>query len=103
MTQSDPGTENYGIAKAQTYLRHRLDPSLEGTLQHKFRYKVNNIKPEVEWSLLRRFLLERPTTRLRGPRRRGRARQQLEVIRDQGGTLTEGQCHLRGINKQEIP
>ncbi|KAI0086273.1 hypothetical protein BDY19DRAFT_908518 [Irpex rosettiformis] len=37
LTQSDPGTENYGIANAQTVLRHFQDPSLADTLQHKFR------------------------------------------------------------------
>ena len=36
MTQSDPGPENYAVAKAQTYIRHRMDPSLEGTGQHRF-------------------------------------------------------------------
>ncbi|KAG8941619.1 hypothetical protein FRC04_004139 [Tulasnella sp. 424] len=32
ITQSDEGTENYGIANAQTTMRHMLDPSLEGTI-----------------------------------------------------------------------
>ena len=34
MTQSDPGPENYRVANAQTYIQHRMDPSLEG--QHQF-------------------------------------------------------------------
>ena len=25
ITQSDPGTENYGVANTQTLIRHRLD------------------------------------------------------------------------------
>ncbi|THG99260.1 hypothetical protein EW026_g3060 [Hermanssonia centrifuga] len=37
LTQSDPGTENNGIANAQTLLRHRHDPSLSDSLQHKFK------------------------------------------------------------------
>jgi hypothetical protein len=35
-TQSDPGTENYGVANAQTVIRHRLDRSLSDTLQHRW-------------------------------------------------------------------
>ena len=54
LTQSDPGTENYGVANAQTLLRHRHDESLANTLQHKFRGNKGNIKPEIEWSRLRR-------------------------------------------------
>ncbi|KAA1471497.1 hypothetical protein DENSPDRAFT_776760, partial [Dentipellis sp. KUC8613] len=53
-TQSDPGTENFGVAYAQTALRHRLDPSLAGSIQHRFFRKHGNIKPEIFWSLFRR-------------------------------------------------
>lgn len=53
LTQSDLGTENYGVANAQTILRHRLDPSLSETLQHKFRGNKGNIKPEIAWRRLR--------------------------------------------------
>ena len=53
ITQSDPGTENYGIANAQTVLRHFQDPSLTDTLQHKFRGNKGNIKPEIAWRRLR--------------------------------------------------
>lgn len=56
MTQSDPGSENYGIANCHTVTRQRLDPLLIGTLQHRWmnKLKAMNVKPEVLWSLLRR-------------------------------------------------
>jgi hypothetical protein len=54
ITQSDLGTENVGIAQAQSFIRQTLDPSLEGTLQHKWCQGHNNIKPEIIWSQLRK-------------------------------------------------
>ncbi|KZS86338.1 hypothetical protein SISNIDRAFT_421048, partial [Sistotremastrum niveocremeum HHB9708] len=54
LTQSDRGSENHGIANAQTELRHLLEPELGRTLQHRWRGKNRNIKPEVFWSILRR-------------------------------------------------
>ncbi|KZO89379.1 hypothetical protein CALVIDRAFT_491834, partial [Calocera viscosa TUFC12733] len=54
ITQSDPGTENYGMANAQTTLRQLLDPTLVGTLQHQWMRGHSNIKPEIFWSKLRR-------------------------------------------------
>ena len=51
ITQSDPGTENYGVANAHTVMRHRLDPSLAGTLQHRFAPGHNNILSEIKWSV----------------------------------------------------
>jgi hypothetical protein len=54
ITQSDPGSENYGIANCQTVIRQTLDPSLRGTLQHKWVRKLKNIKPEIAWSMMRR-------------------------------------------------
>ena len=54
LTQSDRGTENNGIANAQTLLRHRMDPNLEQTLQHKWMGGKRNIKPEIAWRMLRR-------------------------------------------------
>ncbi len=54
ITQSDPGSENLGIAKCQTEMRHTLDPTLLGTLQHKFVAKTFNIKSEALWSQIRR-------------------------------------------------
>jgi hypothetical protein len=32
--QSDPGTKNYNIAYAHTFIQHALNTSLEGTIQH---------------------------------------------------------------------
>ncbi|KAA1467108.1 hypothetical protein DENSPDRAFT_769383 [Dentipellis sp. KUC8613] len=54
VTQSDPGSENFGVANAQTYIRHRLDASLSDTLQHRWMRKHQNIKPEAHWSVMRR-------------------------------------------------
>ena len=47
MTQSDPGPENYAVANAQTYIRHRMDPSLEGTGQHHHQ----SILSKIKWSV----------------------------------------------------
>ncbi|KAG1782583.1 hypothetical protein EV702DRAFT_1065370 [Suillus placidus] len=56
ITQSDLGTENYGIANAQTLLRQRYDPTLQGTLQHRWMHTKKNVMPEITWSQLwRRF------------------------------------------------
>jgi hypothetical protein len=54
VTQSNPGSENYGVANAHTMIRHRLDPSLSDTLQHRWMRKKQNIKPEINWSIFRR-------------------------------------------------
>ncbi|KZS86358.1 hypothetical protein SISNIDRAFT_402285, partial [Sistotremastrum niveocremeum HHB9708] len=54
LTQSDRGNENHGIANAQTELRHNQQPSLGRTLQHRWRGKNRNIKPEQFWSFMRR-------------------------------------------------
>ncbi|KAF9524133.1 hypothetical protein CPB83DRAFT_898178 [Crepidotus variabilis] len=54
ITQSDPGTENYGVANVQTIIRQTLDPTLVGTMQHRFMRKHNNVKSEGNWSILRR-------------------------------------------------
>ncbi|KAG9083879.1 hypothetical protein FRC06_004327, partial [Ceratobasidium sp. 370] len=54
LTHSDPGSENYGVANAQSTLRQMLDPSLEGTMQHRWLKKHSNIKPEIFWSQFRR-------------------------------------------------
>ncbi|KAI0640541.1 hypothetical protein C8Q79DRAFT_921410 [Trametes meyenii] len=54
VTQSDPGSENYGIANCHTEIRQRLDASLEGTLQHRWMRKKTNVKPEIIWSVMRR-------------------------------------------------
>ncbi|KAH9924596.1 hypothetical protein B0H21DRAFT_781416 [Amylocystis lapponica] len=54
VTQSDPGSENFGVANCHTNIRHRLDPTLADTLQHRWMRNKSNIKPEIAWSLLRR-------------------------------------------------
>lgn len=54
VTQSDPGTENYGIANAHTMLRQWHDPALQGTLQHRWMWTKKNVMPEITWSQLRR-------------------------------------------------
>ena len=53
ITQSDPGTENNGVANAHTMIRHRLDPNLANTLQHRFTTGHNNILSEIKWSVFR--------------------------------------------------
>jgi hypothetical protein len=54
ITQSDRGTENNGVANAHTLIRQRLDPTLNGTLQHRFMFGHNNILSEAGWSVFRR-------------------------------------------------
>ncbi|KAF9532557.1 hypothetical protein CPB83DRAFT_867411 [Crepidotus variabilis] len=54
VTQSNLGSENYGIANGHTTLRHLHDPSLVGTIQHRWMKHKKNVKPEVTWSQLRR-------------------------------------------------
>ena len=53
ITQSDPGTENFGIANAQTMLWQWHDEGLVGTLQHRWMWLKKNIMPEIAWSQLR--------------------------------------------------
>ncbi|KAF4594308.1 hypothetical protein EYR40_009111 [Pleurotus pulmonarius] len=54
ITQSDPGSENFGIAKAHTFLRHWHDPAMDGHLCHRWMKEKKNIPPEISWSQLRR-------------------------------------------------
>ncbi|KZT52387.1 hypothetical protein CALCODRAFT_531300, partial [Calocera cornea HHB12733] len=54
LTQSDPGTENYGISNAQCYLRWLLDPACVNRSQHRWMRGHSNIKPEIKWGQLRR-------------------------------------------------
>jgi len=54
ITQSDPGTENYGVANAHMMICHRLDSSLSDTLQHRWMRDKQNIKSEINWSIFRR-------------------------------------------------
>lgn len=52
--QSDPGPENFCIAKGHSFIRQSLDPDLVGTLQHRYMKEKNNLPPEIAWSNLRR-------------------------------------------------
>ncbi|KIK81382.1 hypothetical protein PAXRUDRAFT_156237, partial [Paxillus rubicundulus Ve08.2h10] len=54
VTQSDPGTENFGIANAQTKLWQMHNPALAGFVQHQWMRKKKNIMLEIAWSQLRR-------------------------------------------------
>ncbi|KAG1732296.1 hypothetical protein EDB19DRAFT_2005534 [Suillus lakei] len=54
VTQSDPGSEKFGIANAHTMLRQWHDPDLHGTLQHHWMCNKKNVMPEITWSQLRR-------------------------------------------------
>ncbi|KAG2339322.1 hypothetical protein BDR05DRAFT_951239 [Suillus weaverae] len=54
VTQSDLGTENFGIANAHTLLHQWHDPALQGTLQHRWMRTKKNVMPEIMWSQLRR-------------------------------------------------
>ncbi|KAG2739204.1 hypothetical protein P692DRAFT_20757479, partial [Suillus brevipes Sb2] len=54
VTQSDPGSENYGIANAHTMLRQWHDPALQGSLQHQWMRTKKNVMPEITWSQMRR-------------------------------------------------
>ena len=54
ITQSDPGTENFGIANAQTMLCQCHDQGLIGLLQHRWMRTKKNVMPEITWSQLRR-------------------------------------------------
>ncbi|KIJ08081.1 hypothetical protein PAXINDRAFT_89387, partial [Paxillus involutus ATCC 200175] len=54
VTQSDPGSENFGIANAQTMLRQMHDPALAGFIQHCWMRTKKNVMPEIAWSQLRR-------------------------------------------------
>lgn len=54
VTQSDPGSENYGVANGQSLLRQWHDTTLKGTSQHRWMRDKKNIPPEISWSQLRR-------------------------------------------------
>lgn len=53
VTQSDLGTENFGIANGHTLLRQWHDPALQGTLQHRWMRTKKNVMPEITWPQLR--------------------------------------------------
>ena len=50
ITQSDPGSENFGVANGHSFIRHALDPSLAGSIQHRWQREKKNIPPEIFWS-----------------------------------------------------
>ncbi|KAG1722714.1 hypothetical protein EDB19DRAFT_1916525 [Suillus lakei] len=50
VTQSDPGSENYGITNAHTMLCQWHDPALQGSLQHWWMRMKKNVMPEIAWS-----------------------------------------------------
>ena len=52
VTQSDPGPENFCIAKGHSFIWQSLVPLLEGTLQHWYMKDKNNLPPEILWSNL---------------------------------------------------
>ncbi|KAJ6568517.1 hypothetical protein B0H19DRAFT_939041 [Mycena capillaripes] len=53
VSQSDPSVENFGLANGHTLLRLWHDPSLNGTLQHRWMKEKKNVMPEIGWSQLR--------------------------------------------------
>ena len=54
VTQSDRGTENFNVAYAHTQIRHALDPTLVGSIQHQWKPGHSNIKPEQMWARFRK-------------------------------------------------
>ncbi|KAM6489501.1 hypothetical protein JOM56_015058 [Amanita muscaria] len=54
ITMSNCGRENNGIANMHTVIRHRLDPTLATSLQHRFCINKNNIKSEAAWAQFRK-------------------------------------------------
>ena len=54
VTQSDRGTENFNVAYAHTHIRHSLDPTLAGSIQHQWKPGHTNIKPEQMWARFRK-------------------------------------------------
>ncbi|KAK0466585.1 hypothetical protein IW261DRAFT_1553915 [Armillaria novae-zelandiae] len=52
LTQSDMGNENGNVARAQSYLRQWADPSLNGTIQHRWKFDKKNIPSEILWRVL---------------------------------------------------
>jgi len=41
--------ESFQVAYAHTHIRHALDPSLSGSIQHNWKHGHFNIKPEQMW------------------------------------------------------
>ena len=56
ITQSDLGSENYGVANAESILHQWHDPNLKGTVQHHWMWHKKNVMPEIAWlQLCRHF------------------------------------------------
>ncbi|KAJ7744298.1 hypothetical protein DFH07DRAFT_869843 [Mycena maculata] len=47
--------ENFGLANGHTLIRHFHEPSLRGTLQHRWMWEKKNVMPEISWSQLRHW------------------------------------------------
>ncbi|KAK0482870.1 hypothetical protein EDD18DRAFT_1112504 [Armillaria luteobubalina] len=45
------GNKNSNVAWAQSYLRQWADPSLNGTIQHRWKFDKKNIPSEILWSV----------------------------------------------------
>jgi hypothetical protein len=57
VTQSNPGSENYGITNGHTMLCQWHNPALQGSLQHHWMRSKKNIMPEIMWSQMQhRFM-----------------------------------------------
>jgi hypothetical protein len=54
ITHSNQGTENFNVAHAQTHIRHALDPTLAGTIQHHWGHGQLNVKCGQMWTRFRR-------------------------------------------------
>ncbi|EJT97560.1 hypothetical protein DACRYDRAFT_40353, partial [Dacryopinax primogenitus] len=52
LTQSNPGSENNGIANGHTFLWQQLNLTLIGKLQHRWKCGHSNMKPKIKWSQL---------------------------------------------------
>ncbi|THV07011.1 hypothetical protein K435DRAFT_572219, partial [Dendrothele bispora CBS 962.96] len=53
VTQSDPGPENFCLAKGHSFIQQSLNSGLEGTLQRRYMKEKNNMPPEIAWSNMR--------------------------------------------------
>ncbi|THU81135.1 hypothetical protein K435DRAFT_937812 [Dendrothele bispora CBS 962.96] len=51
VTQSDPGPENFCIAKGHSFIRQSLDSQLQGTLQHRYMKEKNNLPKGLDQTL----------------------------------------------------
>jgi hypothetical protein len=54
LTRSSLGNENYNVACAHTHIRHALDPTLSGSIQHEWRHGPSDMKSEQMWCRFRK-------------------------------------------------